>query len=111
MFHALTGCDTVSFFNGRGKRTAWDVWGVFPKLTPVLRVLKKASPKEITDDCMAVLERFVVLLYDRTSSLVKVNEVRQELFSKRSGNLDSIPPTRASLEQHVKRAVFQEGYV
>ena len=110
MFHALTGCDTVSFFNGRGKRTGWDVWGVFPKLTPVLRVLK-ASPKEITDDCMAVLERFVVLLYDRTSSLVKVNEVRQELFSKRSRNLDSIPPTRASLEQHVKRAVFQGGYV
>ena len=108
IFHALTGCDTVSFFNGRGKRTAWDVWGVFPELTPVLRVLE-ASPKEITDDCMAVLERFVVLLYDRTSSLVKVNEVRQELFSKKSRNLDSIPPTRASLEQHVKSAVFQGG--
>ena len=91
MFHALTGCDTVSFFNGRGKKTAWDVWRVFPKLIPVLRVLK-ASPKEITDDCMAVLERFVVLLYDRTSSLMKVNEVRQELFSKRSRSLDSTPP-------------------
>ena len=60
---------------------------------------------------MAVLERFVVLLYDHTSSLVKVDEVRQELFSKQSRNLDSIPPTRASLEQHVKRAVFQGGYV
>ena len=24
MFHAFTGCDTVSFFGGRGKRTAWD---------------------------------------------------------------------------------------
>lgn len=34
------------------------MWGVFPELTPVLRVLE-ASPKEITDDCMAVLERFV----------------------------------------------------
>lgn len=33
-----------------------------------------------------------MLLYDRTSSLVKVNEVRQELFSKKSRNLDSIPP-------------------
>jgi len=26
MFHALTGCDTVSCFAGRGKRTAWAVW-------------------------------------------------------------------------------------
>ena len=33
-FHALTGCDTVSFFGGRGKKTAWDIWNVFPELTP-----------------------------------------------------------------------------
>ncbi|KAK3729696.1 hypothetical protein QZH41_004576 [Actinostola sp. cb2023] len=31
MFHALTGCDTVSFFARRGKKTAWDVWKVFPE--------------------------------------------------------------------------------
>ena len=110
LFHALTGCDTVSFFGGRGKKTAWDVWKVFPELTAALGALK-ASPKEIPDECMAVLERFVVLLYNRTSSLTNVNEVRQELFSKKSRSLDSIPPSRASLEQHVKRAVFQGGYV
>ena len=75
---------------GAEKRTAWDVWRVFPELTPVLRVLK-ASPKEITDDCMSVLERFVFLLYDCTSSLVKVNEVRQELFSKMSRNQTASP--------------------
>ena len=34
MFHALTGCDTVSFFGGRRKKTAWDTWNVFPELTP-----------------------------------------------------------------------------
>lgn len=110
MFHALTGCDTVSFFRGRGKKTAWDVWNVFPELTPVLKVLKEL-PEVITDESMAVLERFVVLLYDRTSNLVFVNEARQELFSKRSRDLDSIPPTRASLEQHARRAVLQGGYV
>ena len=26
MFHALTGCDTVSFFGRRGKRTSLDTW-------------------------------------------------------------------------------------
>lgn len=110
MFHALTGCDTVSFFGGRGKKTAWDTWVVFPELTPVLRSLK-SSPANIADDSMDVIERFVVLLYDRTSSLTKVNEARQELFSKKSRNLDNIPPTRAALVQHTKRAVFQGGYV
>ena len=106
MFHALTGCDTVSYFRGCGKKTAWDVWGVYPELTPVLSILK-ASPEDITEESMAVLERFVVLLYGRTSSITKVNEARQQLFSKRLRELDSIPPTQAALEQHVKRAVLQ----
>ena len=26
MFHAFTGCDTVLFFNGRGKKTSWETW-------------------------------------------------------------------------------------
>ena len=29
MFHALTGCDTVSFFGGTGKKTAWGGWKVY----------------------------------------------------------------------------------
>ena len=32
---------------------------------------------------MSVIERFVVLLYDRTSNQVKFNQARQELFPKR----------------------------
>ena len=75
MFHALTGCDN----GGRGKKTAWDTWMVFPELTPVLRSLK-CSSANVADDSMDVIERFVVLLYDRTSRLPKVNEARQELF-------------------------------
>ena len=33
MFHALTGCDTVSSFVGHGKKTAWNTWNVLPELT------------------------------------------------------------------------------
>ena len=110
MFHALTGCDTVSFFSGRGKKTAWDVWKVFPELTPVLKALLML-PEDIDDTCLDVIERFVILLYDRTSSLTRVNEARQELFSRKARSLDNIPPTQASLRQHVKRAVLQGGFV
>ena len=34
MFHAFTGCDTVSSFGGRGKRTAWDTWKTYGDVTP-----------------------------------------------------------------------------
>ena len=32
-FHAYTGCDTVSAFVGRGKKTAWNAWKAFPPVT------------------------------------------------------------------------------
>ena len=33
MFHEFTGCDTVSSFSGKGKKTAWETWNVFPVIT------------------------------------------------------------------------------
>ena len=33
MFHALTGCDTVSSFAGIGKKTAWSTWYAYPEVT------------------------------------------------------------------------------
>lgn len=111
LFHSLTGCDTVSFFNGRGKKTAWDVWNVYPALTPVLTTLMEMPDVVVDDACMSTIERFVTLMYDRTSSLSKVNEVRQELFCKKARTLENIPPTRASLVQHVHRAVLQGSYI
>lgn len=98
LFHSITGCDTVSFFGGRGKKTAWDVWKVFPALTPALNKLME-MPNAVDDNCMSVIERFVTLIYDRTTSLTKVNDLRQELFSKKARTLENIPPTQASLVQ------------
>ena len=110
LFHAFTGCDTVSFFGGRGKKTAWDVWNVFPELTSALKELN-ALPEVVDYSSLEVIERFVVLLYDRTSNLTKVNEARQELFAKKSRTLENIPPTQEALLQHTKRAVLQGGFV
>ena len=64
MFHSITGCDTVSFFSGRGKTSAWDVWSVFPQITDTFSMLASV-PEEIPEQAMALVERFVVLLYSR----------------------------------------------
>ena len=40
-FHAFTGCDTVSFFAGRGKRSAMETWLVYKEFIKVLRTLIK----------------------------------------------------------------------
>jgi len=105
VFHAFTGCDTVSSFGGRGKKTAWKVWEVFPEVTEAFEHL--LLMEEIGDSVTSVLERFVVLLYDRTSDLMGVNEARKSLFTQKSRNLENLLPTQDSLVQHIKRASYQ----
>ena len=36
--------------------------------------------------------------------------MRQHLFTKRGMSMESLPPTKAALVQHVKRAVYQGGH-
>lgn len=109
MFHALTGCDTVSSFVGHGKKGAWATWKVLPQLTEALLTLTMA-PNEIPQNAIHSIERFVILLYDRTSTCTNVNIARNKLFARKN-NVRQIPPTSASLEQHIRRATYQAGYV
>ena len=110
MFHAFTGCDTVSSFAGKGKKTAFDTWKIFDDVTTVFSTLYEDT-SAFNDDCMSVLEKYVVLLYDRTSSETTVNSARKNIFTTKSRSIENIPPTRAALLQHTKRALYQGGHV
>ena len=110
LLHAISGCDTVSGFYGIGKRTAWTVWRSKPHLKPIFARLSRA-PSEVSRADMDEIERFVVLLYQRTSSLSHVNEARKQLFAFGNRKIENIPPTLHALEQHVKRAVYQAGHI
>lgn len=109
VFHAYTGCDTVSFFSTKGKKSAWDTWAAFEEVTPTFLNLS-CGPVELPDEDVAVLERFTILLYDRTSDLTDIDEARKEMFTKKGRAMESIPPTRGALIQHIKRAVYQGGH-
>ena len=110
MFHAFTGCDTVSSFSGRGKKSAWEIWNVFPEVTDTFSALMGQPQQSDVDAAMTTLERFVVLLYDKTSSKSHVNEARVDLFAQKGRDVHHIPPTQGSLLQHTRRAVYQAGY-
>ena len=109
-FHSLTGCDTVSFFGGKSKKTSWNTWKFYDLVTPAFCALAATPSTECIEQWLPLLERFVVLLYDRTSSLEHVNEARKELFTKKSRTIDRLPPTQAALIQHIKRAAYQAGH-
>ena len=73
MFHALTGCDTV--FVGHGKKTAWTTWYALPECTDALLKLS-CAPSDIQEDVMHTIERFVILLYNRTSTCTDIDKAR-----------------------------------
>ena len=79
-FHALTGCDTVSCFYGKGKKSAWSGWDSYPQLTDALLQLNMCS--EIDDDTLRTIERYIVILYDRTTDCDNLNAARKQLFTK-----------------------------
>lgn len=90
---SFTGCDRTSSFCGRGKKTAWDTWRVYPEITEAFNEMLH-MPQELSDLSLSQLERFVVLIYDRTSACLDVNEARKQLFTQRSRLLENIPPTQ-----------------
>ena len=53
-------------------------------------------------DAMPVLERFVVLIYDRTSQYQRVNDVRKVLFAQKR-KLRKFPTAEALLQNNVSR--------
>jgi hypothetical protein len=52
---AFSGCDTVSSFSGRGKKTVWDIWKIFGDVTPAF--CTSASTPSSVDDQLKILER------------------------------------------------------
>ena len=63
--HAFSGCDTVSSFAGRGKKTAWEIWKIYDEVSPAFYTLASNPDLKSISDQLEVLERFVVLMYDR----------------------------------------------
>jgi len=86
-------------------------WTEFQSLTHAMHELC-IDPKLVDQSrIIAVIERFVVLLYDRTSDAECVDVCRKHLFARKGRSMESIPPTRDALVQHVKRACFQVVFI
>ena len=102
------GAIYVSSFYEIGKKTTWAVWrsllhGIFARLSN--------APSMISSNDMEAIKRYVVLLYQRTSTLSRENDVRKQLFAFGNRKIENVTPTFCALEQHVKRAVDQAGHI
>ncbi len=108
--HAFTGWDVTSYFTNRGKTSAWKTWLAWPEITDICVTLSLPCTVNIPDNIILKRERFVVLMYCRTSGDMHVNTARITLFSQISRNIDNIPPTQTAFDQHIKRSSYQTGH-
>ena len=109
LFNSFTGCDTTSFFSGRGKMSAWTVWELFDDVTRVFCALPM-NPDNIHTE-MPVLERFVVLLYHKTSSKLEVNESRLELFSAMNRQIEKYTTNSCIIGRTYKESCASGKYL
>jgi len=91
-FHAFTGCDVVSAFRGKGKKSAWQTWNVCSNVSGVFSKLIK-YPLTVEDEDIENLKKFVIAMYDRSSTVKCVDDARLELFARKQKSYKSIPPT------------------
>jgi len=108
IFHAFTGCDTVSHFAQIGKNTASKVWETQQELTDAFYGLHNA-PEEISEEVESSLECFTILLCDRTATCSSINECRKILFTHKGCEMLVLPPTKAALKQHIKGSFNYRG--
>ncbi len=91
VFHAFTGCDTVSCFAGRGKKTAFTVWSSHRAVTDAFLHLATSPTCPVSEACMACLEHLVIVMYDKTN---------EQSFTQKDRAYDASSSTRAALLQH-----------
>ena len=103
--HAMTGCDSVSSFAGKGKKSALDIVMADAEQRAHISTIGDNLPPK--DDDLRKAERFICALYGDESSS-NVNSTRYRLFC-RNQKLQShhLPPTRAALRNHMARANYQ----
>ena len=103
--HALSGCDTVSYPNGKGKVSALKVL-TQTNIIGLDSILGEVDASE-TDLIKTGTEFFLALYCQPKSS--SMNAARYDIFRRRKTppSLKSLPPTDMNLKLHIKRAHLQ----
>ena len=61
-FHAFSGCDVVSAFRGKAKKSVWQTWNVCDEVSGTLTKLSHWPTTVDDDDDLQMLVRFVVIM-------------------------------------------------
>ena len=66
---------------------------------------------ELSEEDISVVETFIVRMYSQECPNSDINKARHFLFARKACGFENLPPTKDALIQHVRRAIYQAGYV
>ena len=66
---------------------------------------------ELSEEDIAVVETFIVRMYSQECPNSGINKARHFLFARKACGFENLPPTKDALIQHVRRVIYQAGYV
>lgn len=109
-FHAFTGCETVSSFSGRDKKSAWKTWMSHLAITDTFTALSRPITC-INTTILENIERFVIKMYDKTCQVADINDARRIIFIQKKTVLLKIYHRQKMHFYCTQRATFQTGHI
>ena len=101
--HSFSGCDSVSSFRGKGKKSVFKVFESDPQhIVTFARLGKSFLPDPVL---LNELEKFTCKLYGFNDENC-VNRARYNIYKKKK-TIHDLPPTKDNLIQHAHRATYQ----
>ena len=102
--HTFSGCDSVSSFYGKGKKTIYNAFKLNVESQSAFTKLGKDFI--VSSNLHKQIEQFVCKLYKADTK--DVNEARYAVYCSPSRvSQQNLPPTKDELKQHVSRAAYQ----
>ena len=106
--HAISGCESVSAFNGIGKGKWLSTLEKREEYMNAVKLLGESV--EVTEVLFAIVERTVCHLYGMPEES-DINSARYKKFCRaKTPKPHQLPPTKDELLQHVKRANCSSMY-
>ena len=104
--HAITGCDTVSAFSGKGK---WKAIQLLQRNERYVRAMASIGEEwEVAEETFRDTEALVCEMYGKKKSK-SADLLRYEIHCARGGKVEpeALPPCQSSLQLHITRSNYQ----
>lgn len=95
-FHVFIRCNKVPYFN-ICKTFTWKTYKSYPDVTHKFINLGDLPSNESVELESPIIEHFTALMYQRTTNATTIDEAHYEMCIKDKKDLETIPPTAASL--------------